>query len=84
MVAGLLLMPKELRFICRLKDLMSKREMTQSELHRISGLSMTTIRSLTSGAILERIDRGSTAKLLNALNCDFEDLYEVKWIEITD
>ena len=84
MVARLLLMPKELRFICRLKELMSNKDMTQSELHRISGVSMTTIRSLTSGAILERIDRGSTAKLLNALSCDFEDLYEVKWIELKD
>ncbi|WP_157871992.1 helix-turn-helix domain-containing protein [Gloeothece verrucosa] len=77
-------MTKDLRFICNLKQILEEKNLNQSELHRKSGVSMTTIRNLTSGAILERIDRGSTAKLLEALDCSFDQLYKIEWLEIED
>ena len=77
-------MAKNLRFTCNLKYLLKKKGLNQSELHRKSGLSMTTIRNLTSGAILERIDRSSTAKLLETLECSFEDLFKIEWIGEVD
>ncbi len=80
----LLDMPRELRFVCHLKEILEERGLSKSELHRQSGVSMTTIRSLTSGAILERIDRGSTEKLIEALDCDFENLWSVEWLNLQD
>ena len=42
---------------------------------------MTTIRSLTREGSLERIDRSSTEKILQALDCSFDDLWKIKWLE---
>lgn len=70
---------KSLRFTCNLNKLLSERGWNQTYLHRVSGVSMTTIRSLTKGGEIERIDRGSTEKILAAFNCQFDDLYSVKW-----
>ncbi len=74
-------MPKELQFICQLEALLKEKGWTYSELHRQSGASMTTIRSLTREGSLERIDRSSTEKILQALDCSFDDLWKVKWLE---
>ena len=74
-------MPKELQFICQLDALLKEKGWTYSELHRQSGASMTTIRSLTREGGLERIDRSSTEKILQALDCSFDDLWTIKWLE---
>jgi len=74
-------MPKELQFICQLDALLKEKGWTYSELHRQSGTSMTTIRSLTREGSLERIDRSSTEKILQALDCSFDDLWQIKWLE---
>ena len=81
MNTAILLMPSELLFVCHLKKLLDSKGWTQSGLHRRSGVSLTTIRGLTSGAKIERIDRGSTSRLLKALECDFADLYSIKWLD---
>ena len=70
---------KSLRFICNLNSLLAQKGWTQTYLHRVSGVSMTTIRSLTKGGEIERIDRGSTEKILSAMNCSFDELYSVNW-----
>jgi len=75
----MLTMPKELMFRCRLKEILETRNLNQAEVHRATGVSLTTLRNMTSGAIAERIDRGSTAKILKCLNCNFEDLWSVQW-----
>lgn len=74
-------MPKELRFICKLNDLLAAKNWSQTDLHNQSGVSKTTIRSLTKGGKLERIDRGSTEKIINALHCDFTDLWEIVFVD---
>ena len=75
-------MARELRFVCHLKEILEEKGLSKSELHRQSGVSMTTIRSLTSGAVLERIDRSSTTKLIEALNCDFDRLWSIEWLDL--
>lgn len=70
---------QELMFRCKLKEILEDRDLSQAEVGRATGVSLTTLRNMTSGAIAERIDRGSTAKILKCLNCDFEDLWSVQW-----
>ena len=72
-------MPSKLRFVCLLDDLLKEKGWSYADLHRKSGVSKTTIRSLTRGGYLERIDRSSTEKILNTLECQFEDLWEIKF-----
>jgi DNA-binding Xre family transcriptional regulator len=82
MVASLA-MPKEqektLVIICHLNKLMKDRGLSQMDLHRQSGLAIGTIRGLIKGATIERIDRGSTEKLMEFFDCSFEDLFTVQW-----
>jgi DNA-binding Xre family transcriptional regulator len=75
----LLQMPLKLRFVCLLDDLLTEKGWSYTDLHKISGISKTTIRNLTRGGYLERIDRSSTEKIMNALGCKFEDLWEIKF-----
>ena len=75
----LLPMPSRLRFVCLLDDLLTKKGWTYTDLHRKSGVSKTTIRNLTRGGYLERIDRSSTEKIMNTLKCKFEELWEIKF-----
>ncbi len=77
----MLIMAKELRFQCNLKQIMQDRDLTASELHRRTGIALTTIRTMTNGGTLDRIDRGSTEKILSGLGCDFKDLWTVEWQE---
>lgn len=75
----LLQMPLKLRFVCLLDDLLTEKGWSYTDLHKASGVSKTTIRNLTRGGYLERIDRSSTEKIMNALECNFEDLWEIKF-----
>ncbi|MGK7898854.1 MAG: helix-turn-helix domain-containing protein [Xenococcus sp. (in: cyanobacteria)] len=77
----LLSMPRELRFVCALSKLLKDKGWTQTDLHNHSGVSKTTIRSLMKGGKLERIDRGSTQRLLETLGCSFDDLWKITWVE---
>jgi DNA-binding Xre family transcriptional regulator len=72
-------MSKELKFECNLKKIMLNLDLSASELHRRTGIALTTIRSMTNGGTLDRIDRGSTEKILRNLNCTFEELWAVQW-----
>jgi DNA-binding Xre family transcriptional regulator len=80
----LTLMPKELKFQCNLKKIMEDRELNATELHRKTGIALTTIRSMTNGGTLDRIDRGSTEKILKNLGCDFSELWAIEWDGIDD
>ena len=77
----LLEMPKKLRFVSRLEDLLQKKGWTYTDLHNKSGVSKTTIRSLTRVGDLERIDRSSTEKIISVLECSFDDLWDIQWEE---
>ena len=81
MTTNTLEMPKELKFVCKLADILEERKMTATALHLESGVSKTTISNLTRGARIDRIDRFSTGKLLEALNCSFDDLWNIYWEE---
>ncbi len=70
---------KNLVFTCHLDKLMAERGLNQTDLHRHSGVAVGTIRSLIKGAVIERIDRSSTEKLMKFFDCDFDDLYSVEW-----
>jgi DNA-binding Xre family transcriptional regulator len=70
---------RNLVFTCHLDKLMAERLLNQTELHRHSGVAVGTIRSLIKGAVIERIDRSSTEKLMKFFDCDFDDLYSVEW-----
>lgn len=74
-------MAKELRFQSNLKQIMKDRDLTASELHRQTGIALTTIRSMTNNSTLDRIDRSSTEKILKNLNLGFGELWDVTWVE---
>ncbi|ELS01120.1 putative transcriptional regulator [Xenococcus sp. PCC 7305] len=71
-------MPVKLRFISCLEELLASKGWSYTDLYNKSGVSRTTIRSLTREGGLERIDRSSTEKLMNALNCSFDELWKVE------
>ena len=72
-------MAKELKFRCNLKEIMDKHELSASELHRRTGIALTTVRTMTNGGVLDRIDRSSTQKILTGIGCQFEDLWSILW-----
>lgn len=78
----MLTVTKELRFQCNLKKIMEDRDLNPTQLHRLTKVSLTTIRSMTNGGTLDRIDRGSTEKILSNLGCNFSDLWRVDWQEV--
>lgn len=53
--------------------------MNQTDLRTATELAPGTIRQLTSGAMAERIDRGTAEKILLVLGCQFYDLWSVIW-----
>jgi DNA-binding Xre family transcriptional regulator len=70
---------QELTFRCNLKEMLESRQLSQAYVGRNAKVSLTTLRNMTSGVVAERIDRGSTAKILKCLDCKFEDLWSVQW-----
>ena len=79
MTINTLEMPRELKFVCRLAEILEEKKMTATALHNQSGVSKTTISNLTRGARIDRIDRLSTGKLLEALGCTFDELWIIDW-----
>lgn len=72
-------MSKQLRFYSNLDTLMQEKGINQSDLSKQSKVAKSTLRNLTNGGAIERIDRSSTEKIISTLNCQFDDLWIIKW-----
>ncbi|WP_373544672.1 helix-turn-helix domain-containing protein [Chamaesiphon sp.] len=72
---------KILSFDCHLKNILETHSMYQSQLRQITGLSTGTVRQLMRGNTVERIDKGTSQKILLALDCQFYELWNVGWGE---
>lgn len=70
-------MAKTLKFICNLEALLIERGLSQADLCQGSGLSTTTSGKLTGGGRIQRIDVGSSEKILNYLGCEFDHLWTI-------
>ena len=77
----MLTMAKELKFRCNLKKIMQDRDLSAAELNRRSGVALTTIRTLTNGGTLDRIDRGSTGKIMDYIGCEFGEMWDIDWAD---
>ncbi len=56
---------------------MSDREVKPVELFNDSGISINTIYKLTGGGRIERIDRSTTAKIMQHFKCGFNDVWDI-------
>jgi len=70
---------KKVKFICNLEDILDKRGLSKVDLTNGAGISPATTSKLTSGGRIEKIDRASTEKIIQFLECSFQDLWNVTY-----
>jgi DNA-binding Xre family transcriptional regulator len=70
---------KKVKFICNLEDILTDRGLTKTDLTNGAGISPATTSKLTSGGRIEKIDRASTEKIIQFLECNFNDLWHITY-----
>lgn len=64
-------------FECNLSSIIKEKGIKISQIKEATPLSNGTLYSLINRGQFERIDRKTTAELMNYLNCSFRDLWSI-------
>jgi DNA-binding Xre family transcriptional regulator len=70
---------KKLKFICNLDEILTARGISKGDLTAGAGISTASTYKFSSGGRIDRIDRGVTEKIVEYLQCSFEDLWTITY-----